>query len=154
MRVTGLSALALVAACGGVQAPATVHPSWEPLFGLYEFTGTTPGPSPIPVTGSLQLGPEGYQLTSNHGTCHDRLDRLWVGPEFGAGCKDIRVTFRHVEGGVAEDGRATVTALESREREECRTNANGERVCITVEVQIRVAHEARLRVRLLGAGTP
>lgn len=152
MRTAAASALVLLAACGGVQAPETVHPSWEPLFGLYEFVGTVPASSPIPVSGSLLLGPDGYQLTSNHGTCHDRLDRLWVGPEFGAGCENIRVTFRHLEGGVAEEGRAAVTVLESREREECRTNANGVRVCITIEEQVPVRHEARLRVRLLGAG--
>jgi len=152
MRVATLSALVLVAACGGIRAPAPVHPSWEPLFGIYEFTGSLPGDSPVPITGSLQLGPDGYQLSSNHGTCHDRLERLWVGKEFGAACENIQVTFREIGGGVAEEGRALVTVLESREREVCRTNANGERVCIPVEEQVPVRHEARLQVRRLGTG--
>jgi len=151
LRAAAFLVLALVAACGGVRAPVPVHPSWEPVFGTYEFTGSVAGRSPLSVVGTLRLDGEGYRLGSSHGSCHDRLERLWVGPEFGAGCEGIRVTFRQAEGGVAEEGKASVAVQESREREECRTNANGERVCITVEDVVTVWRELRLQVRRVDA---
>jgi len=152
MRVPTLSALVLAAACGGIRAPAPVHPSWEPLFGIYEFTGSAVGHSPLSVVGTLRLDAEGYRLGSSNGSCHDRLERPWVGPEFGAACDGIRVVFRQVDGGVAEEGKAIVTVQELREREECRTNANGQVVCHTVEDIVTVQREVRLQVRRLGTG--
>ena len=154
MRAPGILVLAFAASCGGIRAPAPVHPSWEPLFGAYEFTGSVAGRSPLSVVGTLLIDAEGYRLGTSHGSCHDRLERPWVGPEFGAGCEEIRVSFRQVEGGVAEEGNASVAVQEPRERKECRTNANGETICITVEDRVTVWRELRLQVRRADAEDP
>ncbi len=153
MRIATLAVLAsLLTACGGIRAPATVHPSWEPVFGTYEFIGSLTGRTPVSVSGTFVVGPEGYQVSSNRGSCHDRLERPWVGPEFGASCKGIRVSFRQLERGVAEDGTATISVEETRERQECRTDASGQQFCFPVLDVVTVTRDVRVKVRRLGAG--
>ncbi len=148
---TGVAAsfIALLAACG-VRAPATVHPSWEPTFGGYVFEGSLTGRNPVTVSGTLSLGPEGFYLSSTHGSCRERLGRVWVAPNVGVSCPRIRVGFRLADGSVPEDGTARVTVQQIRERQVCKTNADGTQSCITVEEQVEVPVEVRIQVRRSG----
>ena len=130
-----------------MRAPATVHPSWEPTFGLYAFEGSLSARTPVTVSGTLSLGPEGFYLSSNHGSCRERLGSPWVAPNVGVSCPGIRVRFRLADGSVPEDGTARVTVQQIRERQVCKTNADGTQACITVEEQVEVPVEVRIQVR-------
>ncbi|HSW31753.1 MAG TPA: hypothetical protein VLH75_19880 [Longimicrobiales bacterium] len=141
--------VALLAACG-VRAPATVHPSWEPTFGVYAFEGSHSGRAPVTVSGTLSLGSEGFYLSSNHGSCRERLGRMWVAPNVGVACPGIRVGFRLAEGNVPEDGTARVTVQQIQERQVCKVNADGTQSCITVEEQVEVPVDVRIQVRRSG----
>jgi hypothetical protein len=149
MKTLAILLLALLAACG-VRAPAAVHPSWEPTFGLYAFEGALTGRTPVTVSGTLSLGPEGFYLSSTHGSCRERLGSPWAGPNVGVSCPGIRVGFRLAEGNMPEDGTATVTVQQIRERQQCKLNADGTQVCITVEDQVEVPVEVRIQVRRSG----
>ncbi|MHB1191903.1 MAG: hypothetical protein ACYC6F_02560 [Longimicrobiales bacterium] len=149
MKALSTVAVALLAACG-VRAPATVHPSWEPTFGEYVFEGSLSARTPVTVSGTLSLGPEGFYLSSNHGSCRERLGRVWVAPNVGVSCPRIRVGFRLADASVPEDGTARVTVQQIQERQVCKTNTDGTQSCITVEEQVEVPVEVRIQVRRSG----
>ena len=96
---SAVALIVLLAACG-VRAPATVHPSWEPTFGAYAFEGSLTGRNAVTVSGTLSLGPEGFYLSSTHGSCRERLGHAWVAPNVGGSCPRIRVGFRLADGSV------------------------------------------------------
>lgn len=147
-RFVVLSLFAL-AGCGG-RAPEAVHPSWDPTFGQYVFEGSRTGVSPLTVSGTLTLGPEGFYLSSTHGSCRERLPRAWVAPRVAVSCPGIRVAFRLVEGTLPEDGAATVTVQQIQPRQHCRVNSDGTQTCITVEERVDVLVDVRIQVRRTG----
>lgn len=149
MKLLAVLSLVTLAGCG-LRAPDSAHPSWEPTFGSYVFEGSESGQPAVTVSGTLSLGTDGFYLSSNHGSCRERLTRPWVGPGVTVSCPGIRVGFRLSEGTLPEDGTATVTVQQIRERQHCRPNADGTQSCITVEERVDVPVELRIQVRRQG----
>lgn len=147
--ILATAAAPLLAACG-VRAPEPVHPSWEPVFGHYAFAGALAGTNPVSVSGTLSFGPEGFYLSSTHGSCRERLGSPWVAPNVRVSCPGIHVGFRLVEGNAPEEGIATVTVQQTRQTQRCRVNADGTQTCTTLEEQVDVPTEVRIQVRRTG----
>jgi hypothetical protein len=139
----------LLAACG-VRAPAPAHPSWEPTFGQYVFEGLLVGRLPVTVSGTLTVGPEGFSLSSTHGSCRERLSRPWVAPWVSVSCPGIRLVFRLAGEGPFEDGTATVTVQQTQESQHCTYNADGTQRCITREERVDAPTEVHIQVRRSG----
>lgn len=149
MRHSAIVLLVLLCACGG-RAPQAVHSSWEPTFGQYVFEGSLVGRAPVTVSGTLTLGPEGFSLSSTHGSCRERLSRPWVAPWVSVSCSGIRLAFRLAGEGPIEDGTATVTLQQTQEGQHCTLNADGTQRCITVEQRVDAPTEVRIHVRRQG----
>lgn len=155
MRVAGLSALALVAACGGGTSYSSDASSWTRVYGSYEFAADVPGDPPVSVKGTIRLADGRYHLESNQGVCDEPLP-LAPGTALSMSCPPLVLTLRRRGDAFEGEGTITLTVRKAAQQQVCRLGNDGRQVCGSEQESREARRQGRATIVRLsdpGAGT-